>query len=1165
MLQQCGLVDTNANLNTSRGMVNQKPLTPSEGTPQYNRAFIGHGTGCKELDAATDACSNELQTPSGRVSDTHLASRKASEAAERRYQAASWLQHMVGPLCLSVEPSEEELRSCLQNGLVLCNLINKVHPGAVPKIVENPVLSAPPEGVALSAFQYFENVRNFLVAVEEMKLPSFDASDLEKGGLQTGWSTKVVDCILSIKAYHEWQQAGGHGCLKLGGSFKTPSSSSKTPLTRARLACSWLGSSRTSDALVLSTSKAIDLMEETENACSNFDSSVEWVQHVCKKFVEMFMSRSECSEQASGLGIPDINMPREALLKLVLAVLHDKNPEEVAVLVECMLKKVIEEFGQQALCSDGQGLSKSSRGCQEGDSQLETLEQAVRDAKSVDQGYVLKLELQNNELKEVKCVLETTRLEFQNFKSGWEQEMEALGLKLHGLSQAATEYHKVAAENRELYNQVQDLKGNIRVYCRVRPFLPGQGSTRSTVDFVGEKGSIMIINPAKQGKENRKAFTFNKVFGPSASQEEVFLDTQPLIRSVLDGYNVCIFAYGQTGSGKTHTMTGPNNPSPMDWGVNFRALHDLFKISQQRQDLIKYEVAVQMMEIYNEQVRDLLCTDGVIKKLEIRNNSQQNGLNVPDANLLPVKSIEDVQELMTLGHKNRAVGATVLNERSSRSHSVLTVHIKGIDISSRDVLRGCLHLVDLAGSERVDKSEVTGDRLREAQHINKSLSALGDVISALAQKSPHVPYRNSKLTQLLQDSLGGQAKTLMFVHVSPDEDSHGETISTLKFAERVATVELGAARSNKESGEVKDLKDQITLLKDALSKKEGEVERYQKELKARSAESIQEKQRVRAGVSPAHLGIVAGHGIQRSPLEEVGNTEIRHSLAMAPKCTPTTGLQMMSLANQVSPIWGTATEPMYSVGLEEDSFKRRAHQYTPPTATSEVSSSGQVGSNGVKKNKIWHGSSCDELQLRMARASHEGTRSSMQSYKHDGIEGPLECNDINSKTRQYAEYGGINKHSRLLPLNLHRTPNVKALPVSISQSVRFPRETDDCENSCSTQEEAEVQGGNMSEVEQILSDDCLEAESRQSAGPYQCSSDLISKASSGKRRKDSDKRFASHLQAGHLAKKPTTATATAMSSKEHVQAGLTTSGTESKRMGGKVISQPKVKTSKKPT
>ncbi|MBA0567481.1 hypothetical protein Golob_012216 [Gossypium lobatum] len=163
---------------------------------------------------------------------------------------------------------------------------------------------------------------------------------------------------------------------------------------------------------------------------------------------------------------------------------------------------------------------------------------------------------------------------------------------------------------------------------------------------------------------------------------------------------------------------------------------------------------------------------------------------------------------MRTGQKNRAVGATALNERSSRSHSVLTIHVYGKELVSGSILKGCLHLVDLAGSERVDKSEAVGDRLKEAQHINKSLSALGDVISALAQKSTHIPYRNSKLTQVLQDSLGGHAKTLMFVHISPEVNSIGETVSTLKFAERVASIELGAAKSNKETGDIRELKEE---------------------------------------------------------------------------------------------------------------------------------------------------------------------------------------------------------------------------------------------------------------------------------------------------------------------------------------------------------------------
>ncbi|XP_062074325.1 kinesin-like protein KIN-14J isoform X2 [Humulus lupulus] len=453
-------------------------------------------------------------------------------------------------------------------------------------------------------------------------------------------------------------------------------------------------------------------------------------------------------------------------------------------------------------------------------------ESKLRRWKKKERTYQNFINFQCGALQDLRASMESAKHEVLKTKRSYSDEFNYLGVKLKGLADAAENYHTVLAENRRLYNEVQDLKGNIRVYCRIRPFLPGQSKKHTTVEHVGENGELIIANPSKQG--SHRLFKFNKVFGPTASQEEVFLDTQPLIRSVLDGYNVCIFAYGQTGSGKTYTMSGPSISSRVDWGVNYRALNDLFQLSQSRKSSIAYEVGVQMVEIYNEQVRDLLSNESSQKRLGIWSTAQPNGLAVPDASMHSVKSTKDVLELMHIGLMNRAVGATALNERSSRSHSVLTVHVRGTDLKTESILRGSLHLVDLAGSERVDRSEATGERLREAQHINKSLSALGDVIFALAQKNSHVPYRNSKLTQVLQSSLGGQAKTLMFVQLNPDTESYSETISTLKFAERVSGVELGAARSNKEGRDVRDLMEQVASLKDVITKKDEELEQLQK-------------------------------------------------------------------------------------------------------------------------------------------------------------------------------------------------------------------------------------------------------------------------------------------------------------------------------------------------
>ncbi|CAA2981748.1 kinesin KP1 [Olea europaea subsp. europaea] len=725
---------------------------------------------------------------------------------------------------LTNEPSEEEFCLALRNGLILCNVLNKINPGAVHKVVENPVLDVQAtEGAAQSAIQYFENMRNFLLAVGKMKLLTFEASDLEKGGS----SSKVVDCILCLKGYYEWRQSGGIGVWRYGGTVRITSSPKES-------SSSSIGS------------------ESAEESLDDSESS----QY--KQLMEFFNLSTEISlEQSKADNVLSCIFDHFSL-GLLRAYLTESNESEDLPLnptvIDILMRKVVKDFSAHLICQSNQlGLflkkllitdeipvSKSQllKAISEYLNKRTSLVssdiskfcicggkgEGTRCKSSSSSGSAELLDLQQKQLEDLKSLFRETKQTVRQVQFEWEEELLSLGNHVKGLEVAASSYHKVLEENRLLHNQVQDLKGTIRVYCRVRPFLSRQSNERSTVDYIGENGNIMIVNPQKQGKEARKVFTFNKVFGTNVTQQQIYADTQPLIRSVLDGYNVCIFAYGQTGSGKTYTMSGPDLTTKESWGVNYRALQDLFSISKERMDAIEYEVGVQMIEIYNEQVRDLLVIDGTNKRLDIRNNSQLNGLNVPDASLVPVKCTQDVLELMKLGQRNRAVGATALNERSSRSHSILTVHVQGKDLVSGSKLKGCLHLVDLAGSERVDKSEAVGERLKEAQHINRSLSALGDVISALAQKSSHVPYRNSKLTQVLQDSLGGHAKTLMFVHINPEVNAVGETISTLKFAERVASIDLGAAQSNKETGEIREFKEEISNIKSALERKEAELE-----------------------------------------------------------------------------------------------------------------------------------------------------------------------------------------------------------------------------------------------------------------------------------------------------------------------------------------------------
>ncbi|KHN01778.1 Kinesin-4 [Glycine soja] len=774
--------------------------------------------------------------------DNELAQRKAEEAALRRYKATEWLREMdhVASSSLSPTPSQQDFCLSLRNGLILCNVLNKVNPGAVLKVVDNPGLAVQSaEGAAHSAIQYFENMRNFLEAVKDMQLLTFEASDLEKGGS----SNKVVDCILCLKGFYEWKLSGGVGVWRYGGTVRITSFPKKSPSS------------------IVGSESADESLDEPES--SQYEQLLEFLQLSEDFLIEETRTANALAFLYDHFG-----------LRLLQAYLREANGIEDlplnAMVIDTLLSKVVKDFSS-LLVSQGNQLGlflkkilKVDIGCLSKREFIEAISlylnqrsslasndfskfcncggkrDSIRQNANYSAKYVEVINTQQKQLEGMKYFFEETKLEVRQIQSEWEEELSRLEHHIKSLEVASSSYHKLLEENRLLYNQVQDLKGAIRVYCRVRPFLPGQSNGPSTVDYIGENGDMMIVNPLKHGKDARRVFSFNKVFGTSVTQEQIYADTQSLIRSVLDGYNVCIFAYGQTGSGKTYTMSGPDLTTEETWGVNYRALRDLFHISKERAGSIKYEVFVQMIEIYNEQVRDLL--------VNIRNTSQLNGINVPDAFLVPVTCTQDVLDLMRIGQKNRAVGATALNERSSRSHSVLTVHVRGRELVSNSILRGCLHLVDLAGSERVDKSEAVGERLKEAQHINRSLSALGDVISALAQKSPHIPYRNSKLTQVLQDSLGGHAKTLMFVHINPELNAIGETLSTLKFAERVSSIELGAAQSNKETGEIRDLKEEISSLRLALEKKEAELEQW----KAGNARNALDSQKPRA-VSPFQL------------------------------------------------------------------------------------------------------------------------------------------------------------------------------------------------------------------------------------------------------------------------------------------------------------------------
>uniref|UniRef100_A0A8W8KDR6 Kinesin-like protein n=1 Tax=Magallana gigas TaxID=29159 RepID=A0A8W8KDR6_MAGGI len=351
-------------------------------------------------------------------------------------------------------------------------------------------------------------------------------------------------------------------------------------------------------------------------------------------------------------------------------------------------------------------------------------------------------------------------------------------------------YHKEMQLRKKYHNELVELKGNIRVFCRVRPKIKEDGGGvmgNIVVDYDRDDNGLIYVN----NKGRSQTFEMDLVFTPESTQQQVFDEVQSLVTSCVDGFNVCIFAYGQTGSGKTFTMEG-NKDNP---GINQRALAMLFKETEDRGQDWTYTITVSVMEIYNEMIRDLLSGDPSYK-MEVKMKSD-GGLHVPGLCSEEVKSVEDVNQVFALGQKNRATATTNMNEHSSRSHALLTVQVLGVNKTTNVRTMGKLNLVDLAGSERVSKSGADGTRLKEAQNINKSLSCLGDVIHALRSKQSHVPYRNSKLTYLLQDSLGGDSKTLMIVQIAPVEKNLGESVCSLNFAQRVRTVRTGSGKQTR--------------------------------------------------------------------------------------------------------------------------------------------------------------------------------------------------------------------------------------------------------------------------------------------------------------------------------------------------------------------------------
>ncbi|TMW56625.1 hypothetical protein Poli38472_006635 [Pythium oligandrum] len=355
---------------------------------------------------------------------------------------------------------------------------------------------------------------------------------------------------------------------------------------------------------------------------------------------------------------------------------------------------------------------------------------------------------------------------------------------------------------------------NVQVAVRCRPLNEREKNT----------GRPAIVQCRPNSNEiavaKRRNYTFDKVYGQYSTQKDVFKSTiKPVVDEALAGYNCTVFAYGQTGTGKTHTMQGDLSPDHEDAGIIPRAVRYIFEVLQASAQ--EFSVKVSFLQLYNEELKDLLDPD-INKKLRLMEDVKRGGIYCQNLLEVTTTTASHVFELLETGVKNRITSETLMNENSSRSHSIFTIRIHSKEnnpVGGDDLLKiGQLNLVDLAGSECIGRSGARNARAREAGNINQSLLTLGRVITALVDNHPHVPYRDSKLTRLLQESLGGRAKTTIIATLSPCADSVDETMSTLEYAFRAKSIKNKPEMNQKLTKNVllKEYGSEIEALRSAL-------------------------------------------------------------------------------------------------------------------------------------------------------------------------------------------------------------------------------------------------------------------------------------------------------------------------------------------------------------
>jgi kinesin family protein C2/C3 len=320
------------------------------------------------------------------------------------------------------------------------------------------------------------------------------------------------------------------------------------------------------------------------------------------------------------------------------------------------------------------------------------------------------------------------------------------------------------------------LRGNLRVMCRLRPFISSEIINNKLPDLIKINNDSILINE----NGNLKSFEFDYIFNKNSTQQNVYEECSLLIQSMFSGNNICIIAYGQTCTGKTYTIQGPDNNNP---GIVINAAKEIFDLISKNNN-VNVRLTLTIIEIYKEQIFNLL--DENLPNLNIY---ESNGnLMIPDLMPVSINNLDEAQKLFNLASKFRHIGNNDFNERSSRSHCIFTFKLK-ITNNNNKITRSTLNIIDLAGSERISKSNLKDENIKkEAININLSLHALSTVLNSIANKASHIPYRDSKLTHYLKESLNENYNILLILHISPNIKDLPESISTLQFGTRIVKI-----------------------------------------------------------------------------------------------------------------------------------------------------------------------------------------------------------------------------------------------------------------------------------------------------------------------------------------------------------------------------------------